>query len=264
MAPKTRTTEIVRIFNPHSRDRRTRLPKRIAERFHAGYGQTLYFQRENGEIIVKKSAPQDGNLLFSIGVGKEKRPRLSEANLRAIGAKFGGRLEFRFIEEDIAIINVLKQQSENKRQTVTARPLESEMEQAAIERSIKVGAGFGSPETNRKVERAAVSYVTRWYESRGWKVESVESEKRGYDLLCVKDADEEHVEVKGRQGESPSFIITAGEAEQAKNNSRFIICVVTSALKREPELFRYRGKELIESFNLSPIAFRATLKRKNG
>jgi hypothetical protein len=84
-----------------------------------------------------------------------------------------------------------------------------------IERAIKTGAGFGNPETNRKVERAAISCVTEWYESRGWQVQSVEIEKRGFDLLCVKRSIEEHVEVKGIQGSLPAFIITAREVRQA-------------------------------------------------
>lgn len=51
----------------------------------------------------------------------------------------------------------------------------------------KSGAGYGDPETNRKVERAAVSFVTEWYEGRGWKVETVEAMKCGYDLSCTKN-----------------------------------------------------------------------------
>src|SRR5437879_5619594 len=70
------------------------------------------------------------------------------------------------------------------------------------------GGRFGDPETNRKVEAAAVSFITQWYKSRGWEVESVEAKKCGYDLLCVKGSSEEHVEVKGTQGDSLAFIIT--------------------------------------------------------
>ena len=130
----------------------------------------------------------------------------------------------------------------------------------ALEKGLKVGAGFGNPETNRKVERAAVSFVTQWYESRGWRVESVEAQKRGYDLLCAKGSAEEHVEVKGVQADLPTFIITAREVREAQSNSNFVICVVTSALNVRPKLFRYVGKEFVEKFDLVPLAFRAILR----
>ncbi len=128
-----------------------------------------------------------------------------------------------------------------------------------IERAIKTGAGFGNPETNRKVERAAISCVTEWYESRGWQVQSVEIEKRGFDLLCVKPSIEEHVEVKGIQGSVPAFIITAREVRQMHKNPRFVLWVVTSALKN-PQTVRFVGKEFVKSFDLTPLAFKAAPK----
>jgi hypothetical protein len=87
---------------------------------------------------------------------------------------------------------------------------------------------------NRKVMGAAVSLVSEWYEARGWHVQSVEAEKCGYDLLCTNESDEEHVEVKGIKGSALTFIITAGEVRQARNNRRFILCAVTSALSGKP------------------------------
>ncbi|MDQ1612162.1 MAG: hypothetical protein QOG00_2093 [Pyrinomonadaceae bacterium] len=130
-----------------------------------------------------------------------------------------------------------------------------------IEQLINSGAGFGNPETNKKVERAAVSYVTRWYEEQNWKVISVESEKRGYDLFCSKNSVEEHVEVKGVQGGLPSFIVTTNEKRQAQNNSNFVICIVTSALSPSPNMYRFRGEEFINSYDLSALAYRASPKR---
>jgi len=138
---------------------------------------------------------------------------------------------------------------------------ETSLEEKQIEKIIKrAGAGFGSPEMNRKVGDAACSYVTEWYESHGWSVKSVEAEKCGYDLVCVKGSVEKHVEVKGVQGEVLSFIITAGEVRQAQSNSKFIICIVTSSLSKRPKLFRYTGKEFAAKFRLSPLAYKAVLQ----
>jgi hypothetical protein len=41
------------------------------------------------------------------------------------------------------------------------------------------GGGFGSVETNRKVEQAAIKIVRSHYEQSGWNVVSVEAEKTG-------------------------------------------------------------------------------------
>ncbi|HEV7893109.1 MAG TPA: DUF3883 domain-containing protein [Pyrinomonadaceae bacterium] len=120
------------------------------------------------------------------------------------------------------------------------------------------GAGFGRPETNRKVEVAACSFVTEWYEARGWRVKSVEAQKCGFDLLCAKGDAEEHVEVKGVQGREPSFIITAGELRRAQSDSSFVLCVVTSALTDARALHRCTGKKFIADYDLTPLAYRAT------
>jgi len=121
------------------------------------------------------------------------------------------------------------------------------------------GAGFGTPEINRKVERAAISFVTKHYKSQGWSVKSVEANKRGFDLLCMKDSIEEHVEVKGIQRRVASFIITAGEVQQAKTDKSFALCVVTSAISKHPRLSRYSAEDFIKRFDLVPLAFRASL-----
>lgn len=133
-------------------------------------------------------------------------------------------------------------------------------QQVFEEQACRIGAGFGSPETNRQVEQAAISFVTKDYESRGWMVQSVEAGRRGFDLLCTKDALEEHVEVKGIQGEMVSFIVTAGEFRQAQSDNCFVLCVVTSALSDHPRLFRYSAKDFFKWFDLAPLTFRATLR----
>jgi hypothetical protein len=73
------------------------------------------------------------------------------------------------------------------------------------------GGGFGSVETNRRVERAAIEFVRCRYEDDGWTVRSVEAQKVGYDLRCNRGNEQAHVEVKGTQGSDVCFIITAAE-----------------------------------------------------
>lgn len=127
-----------------------------------------------------------------------------------------------------------------------------------FEEQVRRGAGFGDPVENKKVERAAIDHVTKDYQLRGWAVESVEPEKRGFDLRCTKGPIEEHVEVKGVRGREVSFIITRGEIKRAKNDSDFVLCVVTSALTNQCKCWSYRRKEFLQEFICEPLAYRAT------
>jgi hypothetical protein len=119
------------------------------------------------------------------------------------------------------------------------------------------GGGFGSVETNRRVEKAAIDFVRRKYEHDGWDVSSVEAQRVGYDLRCEKSGTEEHVEVKGTQGAAICFIITAAEVRNALIDRKHVTCLVTSALTATPQLFTYSKEEFLASLQLEPIAFRA-------
>lgn len=128
-------------------------------------------------------------------------------------------------------------------------------------RHTPTGAGFGDPETNSKVEKAAITAVTEWYKDDGRVVQSVERDKCGYDLLCKRTIEEKHVEVKGIKGEMVAFIITAGEARRAQNDDDFVLCAVTLALSHYPILHFYDWAELSSDFGLSPLAYRVTPRR---
>lgn len=123
----------------------------------------------------------------------------------------------------------------------------------------KNGTGFGSVETNRRVEKAAIEFVTRHYEDDGWTVTSVEVQKVGYDLRCKRGGEEAHVEVKGTQGDDVCFIITAAEVRNAMIDRKHCTCVVTSALTAGPKMFTYSREEFSKKLRLEPIAFRAQL-----
>ncbi len=128
------------------------------------------------------------------------------------------------------------------------------------DKSQENGGGFGTPETNEEVESSAVRYVTKWYNSNGWEVESVENQKCGFDLICTKNGIQENVEVKGVSGKYCSFIITAGEVRQSEANPKFVICIVTNALSTNPNLYRCSGTEFLERFSIEPIQYKAKLK----
>jgi hypothetical protein len=125
--------------------------------------------------------------------------------------------------------------------------------------TLKGGGGFGSVETNRRVEKAAIGFVTCRYEENGWTVASVEAQKVGYDLRCNKEGEEAHVEVKGTQGDDVCFIITAAEVRNAMIDRKHLTCVVTAALTSAPKVFTYSREEFSKKLQLEPIAFRAQL-----
>jgi len=129
----------------------------------------------------------------------------------------------------------------------------------STEEVISAGGGFGKAENNKEVENRAVDFARQKYIQDGWTTRSVEKEKIGYDLVCTKNGVEEHVEVKGVSGQGLSFVITAGEVKQAKENPRFVLWLVTSALQH-PTAQRWTGMEMLEQFNLSPISYMAKLK----
>ncbi len=78
------------------------------------------------------------------------------------------------------------------------------------------GAGFGTPEQNKRVEEAAIRAAVDRLRAEGWTVKNVCTENRGYDLACSKRARVRHVEVKGAQGTGSQFIITANEVRAWK------------------------------------------------
>jgi hypothetical protein len=125
------------------------------------------------------------------------------------------------------------------------------------------GAGFGSAKENAKVEAAGITAVHAWYTDRGWKVNSVERDRCGFDLECRNGSVEENAEVKGVSGDRESCIITAAEVIQARNNPKSVVWVVTRALVG-PKLHRYSGTEFIERFKLTPIQYIATVRMTEG
>lgn len=121
---------------------------------------------------------------------------------------------------------------------------------------------FGTPETNKLVEIAAVEAVTAAYESDGWKVVSHEDRKYGYDLYCTKFDAIHHVEVKGARGRDCSFFITANELDFSYERDSFRLCVVTGALDQKlRKIETFTAKDVASKFDLEPLAFAARLKQ---
>jgi hypothetical protein len=112
------------------------------------------------------------------------------------------------------------------------------------------------------VEIAARRLTEKWYRARGWRVRPRPLNAPGYDLLCIRNGTEEHVEVKGVTGEVESFPITEREVRQAREDPKFFLCAVTLALSVRPRLSRRSGAEFLKEFTLQPLSYMATFRRE--
>jgi hypothetical protein len=124
-----------------------------------------------------------------------------------------------------------------------------------------VGQGFGDPASNREVEDRAITFVTRYYGGLGWDVETRESEKLGFDLLCTRNGEELRVEVKGARATGPAFTLTENELATAKSDKAWLLAIVTEALSEQPQLYLVEGEGLEEYFTLRPLAYRGNPQR---
>ena len=115
------------------------------------------------------------------------------------------------------------------------------------------------PEIIRKVEKTAVAHVRKILRAEGWRVVSVETMKRGYDLHCVQPDKEMHVEVKGTRGDEPSFMLTRGEHKRAESDPKFALYLVLRALDA-PRLVVFSGEDLLRKFDFQTVQYKATEK----
>ncbi|MGH9460524.1 MAG: protein NO VEIN domain-containing protein [Vicinamibacteria bacterium] len=120
------------------------------------------------------------------------------------------------------------------------------------------GGGFGTPETNRLVEGAAMRRVTSHFRRLGWTVKDISREERGYDLLCKRARCTLCVEVKGVARVRRQFPITAREKRLWATDKAFVPALVTRATRRRSSVELFRGPETLRQFHLVPISYMAS------
>lgn len=106
------------------------------------------------------------------------------------------------------------------------------------------GAGWQHDiERRLAVERKAVVAVSEHYARLGYKVRSVEHERKGWDLVATLGRKEHlKIEVKGRIGPDIVAELTLNEyLQMQRHNNSYRICVVTNALtsRRTTHIFSY-------------------------
>ncbi|MEY2480243.1 MAG: 5-methylcytosine-specific restriction enzyme [Verrucomicrobiota bacterium] len=117
------------------------------------------------------------------------------------------------------------------------------------------GAGFGTPQQNRQVERVACAAIRAYFRRRGYTVRSREKEKLGYDFDVRRQHEVLHVEVKGVSGAKLRFPVTANEIRCASIDPRFHVAVVASARTRARKIYLFDAKRFLENFAFSALAF---------
>ena len=109
---------------------------------------------------------------------------------------------------------------------------------------------------NKTVEKAAIDFVINYYRSKGYEVKSVELDKIGYDLECIKNRSRLHIEVKGRSNGDTRVILTSGEFQAALVDSNWRLVIVTDPQSKTPKRESFRPHEMSETFILDPVAYR--------
>jgi Protein NO VEIN, C-terminal len=85
------------------------------------------------------------------------------------------------------------------------------------------------PRERRAIELHGMALATERLVADGWSVEDV-SLYRSFDLLCTKDGQELHVEVKGTTGDGSSVLLTPGEVVHARVEHPNVALVVVSEI----------------------------------
>jgi hypothetical protein len=88
---------------------------------------------------------------------------------------------------------------------------------------------ISAPE-RRAIERRAMAVATHHYVGLGWTVEDVSGD-HPYDLVCLRDDRELHVEVKGRTGTAFSVELTTNELTHARANQPEVALAVVDEIK---------------------------------
>jgi hypothetical protein len=125
--------------------------------------------------------------------------------------------------------------------------------------ALKKGAGFGSPESNKLVEAAAVKVFIEAYGD--WALTDRQKEKIGYDFEARKGRRVRHVEVKGAAGPLQQFPISVNEVACAKTDSLWRLFIVTSARTDAPIVTEVSGPDFLDDFERKVLSYMATRRK---
>ena len=200
--------------------------------------------RGQGGTSVRELEAQDGQAVYHVGTIKQLpdgRHRISLLESKACKAgipraeqKDLRRLRLDTVDKAWQVWQKFMGHKETDRATRQNVP-------AKGQRSRKT-----DPEKNAKVEEAATRTTTKYFESIGYTINSVEKDNRGWDLEARRENETLSIEVKGLSGKELSVELTPNEYAALKNSEKgedYRLCVVFTALT-DPRLVvcRYKKK----------------------
>ena len=125
-----------------------------------------------------------------------------------------------------------------------------------------------NPELRKAIEDHAMKMATEHFLLEGWEVENV-SRYESFDLRCLKDGQEKHVEVKGTTSDGSQVMLTYNEVEHARQFHQvvlFIVAGIEHASRAKAKLPEVQGGlvTLYDPWNLvdealRPISFTYTV-----
>lgn len=134
---------------------------------------------------------------------------------------------------------------------------------AGVHRSRR-GQGFATDQqVKAALEARAMNHAYEYF-SRSWIVEDVHSNS-SFDLRCIRDGVEMHVEVKGTTTAGDDVLLTPNEVQHARTFGRVVLYVVTDIeiVRKTDGTVEARGghpvildRWLIEDGDLKPVGFR--------
>ncbi len=120
------------------------------------------------------------------------------------------------------------------------------------------GGSFGDPESRRKVERAAINFVSTHFSEQRFQVRSREKENCGYDLLAERGSEVLFLEVKGTSLSVPRFFISRNEYQCAtRHPAEWRLVVVSNALT-SPTMVVLTPGQMEEHYKFEPLCWECT------
>lgn len=128
------------------------------------------------------------------------------------------------------------------------------------ELTVNVSApSFPDAETRKKIELAAVQYVTAHYEKIGYSITDRQKDNCGYDLLVESDDETLKIEVKGTSAVEKRFFISRNERSKSAD-PLWRLAIVTNTLS-SPKLEIFNSCEMEQTFNFDALCWECTAEQ---
>ncbi|MCE9662189.1 DUF3883 domain-containing protein [Halomonas sp. M5N1S17] len=118
---------------------------------------------------------------------------------------------------------------------------------------------FPDVETRKKIELAAIQYVTAHYEEMGYSITDRQKDNCGYDLLSESADETLKIEVKGTSTAEKRFFISRNERSKSAD-PLWRLAIVTSALNN-PSLEIFNSSEMEKLFTFDALCWECTVEK---